>query len=129
MGSAACYMAYRAEATGNLVTNKVRQISQLYTYGKENGVLHRPVQDGPRRKKMMDAKSIVFGLVVASVLWGIIVLQLLAYLKKREDSWYKECLRLIDHYERAIKHFENTIRNNNKKIITEDEMYRMKNFP
>lgn len=78
---------------------------------------------------MMDAKSVIFGLVAASVLWGIIVLQLLAYLKKREDSWYKECLRLIDHYERAIKHFEDTIRNNNKKIITEDEMYRMKNFP
>lgn len=77
----------------------------------------------------MDAKSIIFGLVAASVLWGIIVLQLLAYLKKREDSWYKECLRLIDHYERAIEQFKYTIRNNNKKIITEDEMNRMKNFP
>lgn len=109
--------------------NKVRRISQSYTYGKENGAPPRSVKNGPRQKRTMDAKSIVFGLVAASVLWGIIVLQLLAYLKKREDSWYKECLRLIDHYERAIEHFENTIRNNNKKIITEDEMYQMKNFP
>lgn len=78
---------------------------------------------------MMDAKSIIFGLVAASVLWGIIVLQLLAYLKKREDSWYKECLRLIDHYDRAIEQFKYNIRTNNKKIITEEEMDKMKNFP
>ena len=77
----------------------------------------------------MDTKSIVFGLIAASVLWGIIVLQLLTYLKKREDSWYKECLRLIDHYDRAIEQFKYNIRTNNKKIITEEEMDRMKNFP
>ncbi len=108
---------------------KPGEYHSLYTYGKENGAPPRSVKNGQRRKRMMDAKSIIFGLVAASVLWGIIVLQLLVYLKKREDSWYKECLRLIDHYDRAIEHFENTIRNNNKKIITEDEMYQMKNFP
>ena len=77
----------------------------------------------------MDTKSVIFGLIAASVLWGVIMLELLAYLKKREDSWYKECLRLIDHYEKAIEHFKDTIRNNNKKLITEDEMNHMKNFP
>lgn len=77
----------------------------------------------------MDVKSIVFGMAAASGIWLIVTILLLIRGRKREDSWYKECLRLIDHYDRAIEQFKYNIRVNNKKIITEEEMDRMKNFP
>ena len=77
----------------------------------------------------MDVKSIVFGMAAASGIWLIVTILLLIRGIKREDSWYKECLRLIDHYDRAIEHFKNAIRDNNKRFITEEEMDRMKNFP
>lgn len=77
----------------------------------------------------MDIKSVVFGMAAASVIWAVITVMLLVRGKKAEDGWYRECLRLIDHYDRAIEQFKYNIRANNKKIITEEEMDRMKNFP
>ena len=77
----------------------------------------------------MDMKSVIFGMAAASVIWAVITVMLLKKKKKAEDGWYRECLRLIDHYDRAIEQFKYNIRANNKKIITEEEMDRMKNFP
>lgn len=77
----------------------------------------------------MDMKSVIFGMAAASVIWAVITVMLLVRSKKAEDGWYRECLRLIDHYDKAIEQFKYNIRANNKKIITEEEMDRMKNFP
>ena len=77
----------------------------------------------------MNMNSIIFGMAATSVIWAVITVMLLVRSKKAEDGWYRECLRLIDHYDRAIEHFKNVIRDNNKRFITEEEMDRMKNFP
>ncbi len=77
----------------------------------------------------LDIKSIVFGVIVASSIWLIIYLYLAACVKKTENKLVQGMLQLIDYYDRSIEHFKGTIRDNNKKIITEDEMIHMKNLP
>ena len=80
----------------------------------------------------MDIKSIIFGLLIgiiaASLIWAVAYADLLAKKEKSEDSWYRKCLHVIAHYDRACDHFVRIIRMGDKKDISDEEVYQIKYF-
>ena len=80
----------------------------------------------------MDTKSIIFGLILgiaaASLVWGLVLAELQIKKEKSEDSWYRDCMRILDSKERACDRFVDMIRRGDKKDISDEEVYRIKNF-